>query len=168
MTKKTILLSAALCLLASPAFAGDRTVPLNNANGEEMGTVLIQTRPKGTMFTVEVRGVSEGWHGFHIHGIGDCSGEGFKSAGSHHASPGEGHGYMTASGPHDGDLPNVWANESGSGKAQFFKDGLGEGDLLDQDGSALVLHENIDDYRTDPAGGAGDRIACGVISPKRE
>lgn len=171
MTIRAVLLS--VCLLALPAFAApalaaDETVSLRNANGEEMGTVLIQTEPKGTLFTVEVKGLSEGWHGFHVHGVGDCSGEGFKSAGSHDAMQGEGHGFMAANGPHDGDLPNIWVNEAGNGKAQFFKDGFGDKDMTDKDGSALVVHEKADDYKTDPAGGSGDRIACGVISPKQE
>lgn len=168
MKIKSALLFSAMCLLAFPALAADKTVSLRNANGEELGTVQVQTAASGTLFTVELRGVSEGWHGFHIHGAGDCSASDFSSAASHAAHQGEGHGYLSDKGPHEGDLPNIWVGESGQGKAQFFKEGYGEKHMAGKSGSAFILHEGPDDYKTDPAGGAGGRVACGVISPKQE
>ena len=73
-----------------------------------------------------------------------------------------------AEGPHPGDFPNVNVGQDGVLKAEFFTDRLSLGDggqnpLVDEDGSAVVVHAEPDDYASDPAGHAGDRIACGVV-----
>jgi Cu-Zn family superoxide dismutase len=91
----------------------------------------------------------------------------FESAGGHHSPDKRAHGVFAKDGPHVGDLPNLHVPEDGQRSADLFIGdltlGAGSGTLLDGNGSALVIHAGEDDYRTEPAGGSGNRIACGVI-----
>ena len=109
-----------------------------------------------------------GIHAFHIHEIGKCEVPTFESAGGHFAPDGRKHGLLDKNGPHAGDLPNVHVLASGDLFFEYLVARVtlapDSGSLLDQNGSALVMHRNGDDYRTNPAGDAGDRLACGVIS----
>jgi Cu-Zn family superoxide dismutase len=78
------------------------------------------------------------------------------------------HGVMAEGGPHPGDFPNVHVEENGVLQAEFFTDRLsmeegGENTLFDEDGSAVVIHADPDDYSSQPSGEAGDRLACGVV-----
>jgi Cu-Zn family superoxide dismutase len=70
--------------------------------------------------------------------------------------------------PHWGDMPNIYADATGSGHAEAFIKGLTQADLRDEDGSALIVHTKADDYTTQPSGDAGDRVACAVIAPPRK
>jgi Cu-Zn family superoxide dismutase len=131
------------------------------------GTVVLTETASGTLLVaVEVAGVPEGWHGIHFHETGECEGD-FESAGGHIARGLE-HGIGTADGPHPGDLPNVHADADGNIHAEFFTLAVtlavsGELGLMDEDGTALILHENPDDYQSQPGGESGARIACGVL-----
>lgn len=129
----------------------------------ESGIVLLQVRLNfGDALSDSAAG-----HGFHIHEIGICDAPSFESAGGHLQLPGETHGILNEDGPHAGDLPNLHFPPNGALRADFFIDRIefdaGELGLFDDDGTALVIHSTVDDYATDPAGAAGDRIACGVI-----
>lgn len=170
---RQIFAAAALAagFLAGAAHAEEvsASAEMRNAEGEAVGTVTIEETQSGMLhFTVEMEGLPPGPHGFHIHETGQCDAEnGFKSAGGHYAA-GREHGFKSAKGPHPGDFPNVMVNEDGVLKAEFFTDRLaagaeGENPLMDEDGSAVVLHAKADDYMSQPSGNAGDRIACGVI-----
>jgi Cu-Zn family superoxide dismutase len=107
-----------------------------------------------------------GTRAFHIHEVGKCDPP-FESAGGHFNPTGKQHGKDNPNGPHAGDLPNLDVPQSGRVKVQVVvKDvslDTGRGALLDADGAALVVHEGADDYKSDPAGNAGKRLACGVI-----
>jgi len=134
------------------------------------GTVTMTETGSGiVLVVVDAKGVPAGTHGIHIHETGKCdAADGFKSAGGHLAR-GLQHGLEVENGPHPGDLPNVHVQDDGVLQAEFFTRGftLGtEGDqrLKDDDGSAVVLHAGADDYKSQPSGDSGDRIACGVIS----
>ncbi len=156
--------------LAQPQTEEGVDITLSGKNAQQVGSVNIRQGPRGMVLTVKVTGMSEGWHGFHIHGIGDCSDpdDGFKASGGHAvAVGGERHGFLDETNLHAGDLPNIWVGETGSGQAQFFTDRINKVTLDDHDGSAFVLHETPDDYLSEPAGDAGGRVACGVIYPMK-
>jgi len=144
---------------------------LVNNSGQRIGRATLTQGPTGLLIRVEAEGLRPGWHGIHIHAVGRCEGP-FTSAGAHinHAEPKAPHGLLNEAGPDDGDLPNVWADAQGRVNAEVFtsrarisREGPGQW-LWDADGSALVIHANPDDHRTQPIGGAGDRVACGVMA----
>ena len=126
----------------------------------------------GVVLHLELTGLAPGWHGMHFHNKGDCSAADFTSAGPHisMATPVI-HGFLMDKANDFGDLPNIYADASGSVKVEVFspfvtvypRAGDARPGLYDADGSALVIHANLDDYHTQPIGGAGPRIACGVM-----
>jgi Cu-Zn family superoxide dismutase len=140
---------------------------LVNASGRTVGDAYMEESPNGVLIKVDLREAEPGIHGFHIHEKGRCEAPTFESAGDHFAPGGNEHGFLSADGPHAGDLPNAHVLVSGATSFEHFLEGVtlrpGERSLLDADGSALVMHGDADDYRTDPGGKSGDRIACGVI-----
>ena len=176
-----------LSLLAAAAVSACAAVPaatalapppgstafLKGPSGEEIGQVLIQQVPTGVVIDVEVKGLTPGWHGMHIHEKGDCTAPDFTSAGGHVHS-GEGareHGYLTLSGGEAGDLPNLWVGADGTGKAQVYSDRVsltvGGGRVAlwgDKDTAALIIHATRDDHHTQPIGGSGARVACGKLT----
>lgn len=140
---------------------------LRDSVGAQVGAATLTQAPAGVLLRVELTGVPRGVHAFHAHDVGRCDGPGFQSAGGHWNPTHKQHGFLNAAGPHAGDTPNVHVPESGSLSFELLLAGaqLTQGDaaLLDANGAALVVHAGPDDYRTDPAGNAGARIACGVI-----
>jgi len=146
-------------------------VSLANGQGQPAGTATIRQGPQGVLIRVEATGLTPGWHGIHFHAVGTCEGPGFQSAGSHvHGGDAEAvHGILNQDQNDSGDLPNIYADAEGRAFAEIFTPFVrladnGEGQhLLDQDGSALLIHANADDHASQPIGGAGDRVACGVI-----
>lgn len=154
--------AAATPVAATPAVLN---VTLLDNKGAATGTAKITDAPKGVLFTLELNGLTPGWHGVHIHEKGDCMDhDHFKNAGGHMHQTGQTHGYFSVNGPHDGDLPNIWIAADGSGKAEFYTSAFKADALKDADGSALMVHAAKDDDATDPSGNSGDRVACGVIS----
>jgi Cu-Zn family superoxide dismutase len=141
---------------------------LKNTSDATVGDAMLQETPKGVLLKVGLRGVQPGIHAFHIHQTGRCEPPTFESSGGHFAPEGHEHGILDPKGPHAGDLPNVHVPASGDLAFEYFVDDVslrsGRRDsLLDADGSALLMHQGADDYRTEPAGDAGTRIVCGVI-----
>jgi superoxide dismutase, Cu-Zn family len=139
-----------------------------NTDGRQIGTATLKETSSGVLIRTELRGLPPGDHAFHVHQVGRCDAAGqFKSAGDHFALHDEKHGYEMTGGPHAGDMPNQHVGQDGILKADVFAPritlGSGDGSILDQDGSALVIHAKADDYRSQPAGEAGDRVACAVI-----
>jgi superoxide dismutase, Cu-Zn family len=108
-----------------------------------------------------------GTHGIHIHTVGKCEGRAFTSAGAHFNPTSKKHGKDNSEGPHGGDLLNIEVAAEGNGKTGLSDPNVTLGgdrnSLLQDAGSALVIHEKANDYKTDPAGNSGARIACGVI-----
>jgi Cu-Zn family superoxide dismutase len=129
----------------------------------------LQETPAGVLVTADVKGLPAGEHGFHFHQKGLCdTATKFDSSGGHFAGGEHQHGYLTANGPHGGDMPNQNVGADGLLKTQILNTGvtLGAGpkSLFDADGTALVIHAGVDDYSSQPSGNAGGRIACAVIS----
>lgn len=159
---------AAAALLAGSAAAQETaTANLQNQEGQDVGTVELTQTPTGVHIVATLTNLPAGEHGFHIHETGTCEGD-FTSAGGHYNPGGAEHGYHSEGGPHAGDLPNIHVPESGELTVEYVNDRVsleegGEGALRDDDGSAIVIHANPDDYQSQPAGDAGPRIACGVI-----
>ena len=137
---------------------------LKTADGSDAGTVTGFEGPMGMIFRVEGKGWPAGWHATHLHAVGKCEGPGFTSAGGHvnHAEA-RPHGLLNANGGPDlGDLQNVWAHADGSAHAEVYLAGA-DHSLMDGDGLSFLVHANRDDHVSQPIGGAGARIACGVF-----
>jgi Cu-Zn family superoxide dismutase len=143
---------------------------LSGPAGEDRGTVTLSQGPKGVLIRIVAKGLTPGWHAVHFHETGTCAAPDFKTAGGHvHGAAAHPHGLLNPSGDEAGDLPNLFVANDGAGAAEFFSttvglsDAAGQQDLLDADGSAVVIHAAPDDFVTQPIGGAGARVACGVI-----
>ncbi len=142
---------------------------INNA-GDVIGSADIVLASGGVLMTIDVAGLPAGKHGMHFHEVGSCSDhDHFKMAGGHieHEKP---HGFLHEDGPHAGNLPNLIVHQDGSASVELYSNLVSiDGDtfpLLDEDGSTLMIHANPDDHKTQPIGGSGGRIACGVIKAK--
>jgi Cu-Zn family superoxide dismutase len=141
---------------------------LKDASGNEVGKATLVATPSGVLIRLDLTGVPPGEHAFHIHTVGKCEPPDFKSAGAHFNPDETKHGFMNGDGPHAGDMPNLHVPDSGKLQVEVLDSMVSLSEdpaLLDADGAALVIHAGADDYKTDPAGNAGDRIACGVITP---
>ncbi len=134
-----------------------------NANGEGVGEVTLDETPHGTLLHATLENLPAGTHAFHVHSVGKCEPP-FKSAGGHFNPEGKMHGFLNAEGLHAGDMPNIHVPASGSLEIEILNTLLKlDSTLFDSDGAAIVIHAGADDYKSDPAGAAGPRIACGVI-----
>ncbi len=153
---------------APPAITA--TTQLLGASGELRGTVTLTQTAGATRVQARVEGLPPGTYAIHLHSVGKCEGPKFTSAGGHFNPTMKMHGRDNPSGPHLGDLPNVVVGAGGSGTLDYTVAGLqltgGAAPLLDADGAAVVVHAGPDDYRTDPSGNSGDRIACGLLASR--
>jgi Cu-Zn family superoxide dismutase len=162
-----VVVGAGLVAAAPSPGKESATATLAGPKGEAIGEAVLTQTPHGVLVTATLHDLTPGPHGFHIHEHGECTAP-FTSAGGHFNPSHLHHGYENDHGPHAGDLPNVIVPDSGSAKVEFMAYGVtlrknAPTSLLDKDGSALVVHAGPDDYRSDPAGNSGDRVACGVI-----
>jgi Cu-Zn family superoxide dismutase len=142
---------------------------LRNAQGETIGFATLTESSDGVTVVAHVHGLKPGAHAFHIHAVGKCSLPDFKSAGDHFNPFGAEHGLMDPQGAHAGDLPNLLIGPGGTGTVVTFAPlvTLASGkknSLFHAEGTAFIVHEEPDDYRTEPSGDAGGRVACGVIT----
>ncbi len=172
MKRPFIALLAATVLSTSPANAGDlakrASAILFNSDGVEIGQAVLSQAPSGVLFHVKVKGLTPGKHGLHLHSHGVCEAHtGFKSAKGHVGKKEGAHGLLNPKGPEPGDIPNIFVGADGTGEMEAFSTLVsltsGENNLLDGDGSTFIIHEKADDHITQPIGGAGGRVACGVI-----
>ena len=168
------LVLAAACVQAEPERL-EAAAELINTDGDLIGTAQLTQGPNGVLVNLDLEGLSAGdrFHAIHIHRVGDCSdpGEGFQASGGHLNPGGAAHGLLNPEGPDAGDFPNIYADGEGNVRAELFTtlaslDGAIGAEMLDEDGAALVIHESPDDHESQPIGGAGARIACGVIEPR--
>lgn len=113
--------------------------------------------------SVEIYNLSPGKHGFHIHEFGDCSANDGTSAGGHYHLEHDHHGSLEESETHIGDLGNLEANQDGIAKTTFITDKLSLNGVANIIGRGIIIHQDEDDLKTQPTGGAGARVACGVI-----
>jgi Cu-Zn family superoxide dismutase len=163
-----VALVGALLAAATALAADNANAVLKDAQGKEVGTATLATTPSGTLITLELTAAPPGAHAFHIHTTGKCEPPKFESAGGHFNPDDSKHGFVNEGGPHAGDMPNIHVPDNGKFTVEVLNSLVnlsGENALLDDDGAALVIHGDGDDYKSDPAGHAGDRIACGVIQP---
>jgi superoxide dismutase, Cu-Zn family len=168
--RKLVLICSAAALASCAAIepSGGAPMPLVNALGAPIGTVRAWQTAGGLSFHVEASGLPHGLHGLHVHSVGRCDPPDFASAGPHWNPGDKQHGLSNPAGPHGGDLPNVEVSANGVLSATMTVAGASLPALLDADGAALVLHAAADDYKTDPSGNSGARIACAVILPQAE
>lgn len=146
--------------------------------GATIGNILFIESPRGgVLMRVDVSGLPQGWHGIHLHQVGDCSDTdaGFKASGSHVDPDDNAHGLLNEDGSERADIPNIYAGPDGRATAEIYRTGLSlypseenatlnnAFPLLDEDGFAVIIHENRDDHRSQPIGGAGGRIACAAL-----
>jgi Cu-Zn family superoxide dismutase len=143
------------------------TAVLKLVNGSDAGTVKLTQATTGVLLKLDLKGLTPGPHGLHVHESGKCDGD-FSSAGGIYNPLGSQHGLFNEEGPMVGDLPNVVAAADGTVAAELLSPSLSlskdaEEGLFDADGSSLVLFDKADDYISEPEGGAAGRIACGVL-----
>ncbi len=145
--------------------AAQVTATLRDAQGKEAGHAVLSETAAGTLVRLEIKGLPPGWHGVHLHAVGRCEPP-FQTAGSHWDVGAHQHGFQGSQGGHWGDLPNVLVGPDSTAVVEFLAPRAalsGESSILDADGAAVVVHAGPDDYRSDPAGNSGGRIACGVL-----
>lgn len=143
------------------------TVQMKSPEGKTIGTAILTGLTNGVKIRLDVKGLSPGEHALHFHETGSCQGPKFDSAGGHFSPQKNKHGFDEAGGPHIGDMPNLIVGADGRAQAEVINIsvtlGKSESSLLKAGGTALVIHEKGDDYKSQPAGNAGARVACGEI-----
>jgi Cu-Zn family superoxide dismutase len=142
---------------------------LKDPGGKIVGMVWFEQA--GPMVKVRIKSDSlpPGEHSMHLHEKAACDGPDFESAGAHFNPTGRKHGFLNPGGPHAGDLPNIVVDKNGKAEKEMMTglvtlDKGAVNSLLKPGGTSVVIHQNPDDYISDPAGGGGTRIACGVIT----
>jgi Cu-Zn family superoxide dismutase len=164
MVSAAALLAAAFSLPASAELAN---AALKDKSGKPVGDIDLMQTQAGVLLKISVKGIEPGEHAFHVHAVGKCDAP-FDSAGGHFNPDNHKHGMMSGSG-HAGDMPNLHVPQSGELVVEILNPAITlvkgkPNSVLDADGSAIVIHAKADDYKSDPAGNAGERIACGVIT----
>src|SRR4051812_382976 len=156
------------CAGMQPAADTAATVDLRNAAGTSVGTANFTQVGNVVRVVLEAKGLTPGLHGVHIHAVGKCDPPDFTSAGGHFNPGGKQHGALNTQGSHAGDLPNLNVAPDGSGRLETATEQItlatGSTSLWDADGAALVVHAAPDDFKTDPTGNSGARVACGAIT----
>ncbi len=148
---------------SASAAAGGASAVLRMADGTEVGRAVATEAGGGIRVSVDASKLTPGAHGVHVHTTGRCDGPDFTTAGGHWNPTSRQHGSENPAGPHAGDMPNMTVAANGRGSLTFTLPSGTMAGLMDADGSAFVVHAGPDDYRTDPAGNSGGRIACGVF-----
>jgi superoxide dismutase, Cu-Zn family len=169
--KRSSILFASL-MVGSIAYGKGQPVTahadLINSQGEKIGTVKLTQSRKGVEMAIDASNLPPGVHGFHFHTAGKCDPPDFKTAEGHLNPEGKKHGLKNPDGPHAGDMQNVTVGADGTLKLKVLDPRVtlreGKDSLFQTNGTAIVIHEKMDDDMTDPAGNSGNRIACGVVS----
>jgi len=152
---------------AADTAAASVTATVQNATGKELGTLTLTDVAEGISLSGQLTGLPPGQHAIHLHQAGKCDPPKFEAAGDHWNPTNAAHGTEAPKGPHLGDLPNLTVGRDSSVSVQATSPGgslRGQNPLLDQDGASVVIHSGRDDYRSQPSGNSGDKIACGVVT----
>lgn len=176
MTKLTGLFLVTISSLAISACATMNPMPdaqkiaarasLRDVSGHVVGVVELRQRGAEWQLALGVSGQTSGDHGIHLHEVGRCDAPDFVSAKGHLNPLGKAHGSANPAGMHLGDMANLMIGADGTARTVILLPaGIGAAHLFDADGTAIVLHAKADDYRTDPSGNSGGRVACGVLTP---
>jgi Cu-Zn family superoxide dismutase len=172
MNRKLLKTLLALLLSCAPAAAAQKAkaiARLSGLDGKPAGTVEFAALSHGVLITFDLHDLTPGPHGIHLHTSANCDARsGFTAAGPILTlTPGKQHGYLAEGGPLAGDLPNQFAGADGRLHASVvtnsFSLGNGKRSIFDRDGVSVIVDARGDDYRTQPLGNAGNRIACGVV-----
>jgi Cu-Zn family superoxide dismutase len=165
-----VVLLAAGCAGKTTPLDNTARAELRNAGGQVVATATFTQVGGAVRVLVEATGLPPGPKGVHIHAVGKCDPPDFTTAGSHFNPGGKEHGSLNPKGPHAGDLPNITVGQDGRGRMESTTEQVtllsAPNSVFDADGSALVIHAAADDFKTDPTGNSGARIACGVIVKK--
>ena len=159
-----------ILFLPAYSFAADSfETKIVGKSGEEIGSLKISQGTQGVVVNIKASNLPAGYHGMHFHAVADCDhAGGFKSAKGHVDPDKKPHGFLNEEGPHEGNLPNLIVAEDGTVEVELYSSLVslkdGKANLLDADGSSLVIHANPDDHTSQPIGGSGGRIACAVIA----
>ena len=147
---------------------GSAAADVRDAAGRTRARAAATRSGDDVRLRIEAVGMAPGAYGAHVHAVGRCDPPGFTTAGPHWNPTGRQHGKDNPAGMHKGDLPNLLVGADGNGSFELTiagarVSGRGAAALLDGDGAAIVIHAAPDDFRTDPSGNSGARIACGVL-----
>ena len=164
----SVSLGLLLALMVLPSKSAAKTkVELKDAQGKSVGEVLLWDQGTGVALQLKLHDLSPGVHAIHFHQVPKCEGPDFKSAGGHFNPEKKKHGFDNPEGHHAGDMKNFTVDAKGKASARLEDADVtlkaGPHSLM-SDGAAIVVHAKADDYKTDPSGNSGDRIACGVIT----
>jgi len=158
LTAIVLVISAGV--LGAAGQQGASKVELKNAQGQSVGSVsLSPARSGGVAMAFDLKNLPPGRHAIHFHESAKCEAPAFESAGPHYNPETRKHGLFNPDGPHAGDVNNFTVRKDGTAKGNLVASRM----TLDAS-TALVVHAQADDLKTDPAGNAGDRIACGVVT----
>ncbi|HVQ09381.1 MAG TPA: superoxide dismutase family protein [Allosphingosinicella sp.] len=161
--------AAAAAASSAPAnILGAASAQIRTPDGTVVGSALIPIRSGVIVVRIAASGMRPGRYAVHLHAVGRCDGPAFESAGPHWNPTARQHGRLNPQGHHLGDLPNLDIGANRTGRLEFTIPGTGGWDgahpLFDADGASIVIHAGPDDYRTDPSGNSGGRVACGILN----
>ena len=164
-----LVTSVAMVAVARAEKAEPVKVMMKTSDGKDAGTVTLKQEKSGVKVTAKLKNLPIGTHAIHVHATAKCDAPDFKGAGAHFNPDGKKHGFKNPEGPHNGDMPiNLTVGPDGTVDSSFVAKGISldpnaANSVFANGGTAVVVHEKADDMMTDPAGAAGNRIACGVI-----
>jgi superoxide dismutase, Cu-Zn family len=158
--------SLAALVLCTSNVNGAAMAHLEDAVGKSIGHVTVTQVPAGLLLSGTFNGLSAREQAVHVHTVGLCEGPKFASAKGHWNPAARQHGLHNPQGFHQGDIPNLRPDKTGKARLTGFIGGATLAQLMDADGASVVIHAGPDDNMTDPAGNAGDRVACGVVHLK--